>query len=83
MGGTNDSVFFAVKVDASLGVSITELSNTASVNASNAPASANDTELTPVDKIAPTVTSVDANPTISGINQCSQNMETIDGPWYR
>lgn len=72
-GGEKKVTFFAVKVDASLNSSVTELSNTATVDATNAPASSSDTELTPVDGQAPVISQVDASPTIAGLIQCSQN----------
>ena len=72
-GGGKLVTFFAVKVDATLDISVTELSNTATVNATNAPSSSSDTELTPVDGVVPVVNIVDASPSISGIIQCSQN----------
>lgn len=73
VGGGKSVTFFAVKVDETLDISVTELSNTATVNATNAPSSSSDTELTPVDGVVPVVNVVDASPSISGITQCSQN----------
>ena len=72
-----DTVFFAVKVDESLDPGVTELSNTATLSAFNAIDNDADTELTPVDQIIPTVTLIDANPSITEILSCSQNNDQI------
>ncbi len=66
-------IFFAVKVDQSLAPSVTEISNTASISAFNSLNSDADTELTPVDQVIPSVTLIDANPSITEIVSCSQN----------
>ncbi len=72
LSGKN-TVFFAVKVDESLDSGVTELTNTATLSAFNSLDSDEDTELTPVDQIIPSVTLVDANPSITEIASCSQN----------
>ncbi|MGJ8663312.1 MAG: hypothetical protein ACSHWU_06665, partial [Marinicella sp.] len=72
LGGKN-STFFAVKVDSSLDPGVTELSNTASISAFNTLDTDADTELTDVDQVMPSVTLIDANPSITEITSCSQN----------
>ncbi|WP_223789559.1 DUF11 domain-containing protein [Marinicella meishanensis] len=71
------SVFFAVQVDDSLDPGVTELSNTAVLSAFNSLTPDQDTELTPVDQIIPSVTLIDANPSIIEIESCSQNDASI------
>jgi len=76
--GGKIAVFFAVKVNQTLAPSVTELSNTASISAFNTSQTDEDTELTPIDQIIPTVTWVDTNPSITELASCSQNNEQIN-----
>ncbi len=75
--GGKSSIFFAVKVDETLDPGVTELSNTASISAFNTVDTDQDTELTPVDQVIPSVTLIDANPSITEIASCSQNDAAI------
>lgn len=75
--GGKSSIFFAVKVDETLDPGVTELSNTASISAFNSLDTDQDTEFTPVDQVIPSVTLIDANPSITEIVSCSQNDAAI------
>ena len=68
-----ETVFFAVKVDESLDPGVTELSNTATLSAFNSLDTDDDTVITAVDQVIPSVTLIDANPSITEIASCSQN----------
>lgn len=77
LGGKN-TTFFAVKVNDSLDSGVTALNNTASISAFNSIDTDSDTESTPVDQVIPSVTLVDANPSITEITSCSQNDAVIN-----
>ena len=76
LSGKTDT-FFAVKVDTSLDAGVTELSNTASISAFNSLETDEDTVVTAIDKVIPSVTLIDANPSITEIASCSQNNTAI------
>ncbi len=75
-GGKN-TTFFAVKIDPTLGAAVKQLSNTAVISAFNTIDTDQDTELTPIDKVIPAVTLIDAVPSITEITSCSQNNSQI------
>ncbi len=76
-GGKN-TTFFAVKVDTMLAAGVNELSNTAAISAANTIDTDQDTELTPIDRVIPAVTLIDAVPSITEITSCSQNKTSIN-----
>ncbi len=77
-GGQKNSSLFSVKVNSTVPGGTTSISNTASIDATNAPLLASDSEETPLDGLAPVITLIDAIPTISEISQCSQNDAMIN-----
>lgn len=77
-GGEKGSAFFAVKTDVSITGVVDELSNTATLNASNAPAPDSDTVTTPIDTIRPRLSTVRNNLNNDVLNQCHQYAYTTN-----
>ncbi len=71
-GHEKGNAFFAVRTDDYIFDPITELSNTATLDASNAPSPDSDTVLTPIDRIKPRLSHVKDNSADNIIPQCWQ-----------
>ncbi len=72
-GGEKGSAFFAVKTDESIVAPLSELSNTATLSASNAPAPDSDTVITAIDIHKPRMTSVEDAISGGEVRQCHQH----------
>ncbi len=77
-GQDKGSAFFAVQTDASITDPITELSNTATLSASNAPSPASDTVVTPLDRFRPYLSDLRDTSNNHYINACQQHDQSID-----
>ncbi|WP_154222582.1 DUF11 domain-containing protein [Marinicella rhabdoformis] len=71
-GSAKGTAFFAVKTDAQISAPITELSNVATLNASNAPFPDSDSVDTPIDINKPRMTAVKDGISDTNISQCNQ-----------